>query len=343
VKHWPSKKKFLRHRNAGNRPGHVASELRQLSNRIHDWITAEDVRQEYIEKILHLTSLQYELSSARLARPYFPLNNNWALTFLDTGEPFFVDTSDRDISPWLIIGGHWEPNVARSLLAFAAPGMTVLDVGANMGYYTVRLAKKLGTAGRILAVEPNPAILPFLKENLKINGLVEISKIFPVALGDERGEGLLKFADGEMGGGSLVDQRDSSNETRVPIEKIDDIVPSDWGVDLIKIDAEGYEKKILDGSREVLRRSRNCAVMIELRLESWEKFSSLEDLAVVCGEDKHIFGVEETGSLKPLLASEVRPYLLSKRRPTGFHENYFFVMPETLARERIGDLISAPT
>ena len=92
----------------------------------------------------------------QITRPYYYLGKNWALTLLSNGLPFFVNTDDHGIATWIILGGTWENFVDDVLCAYAQPGMTVLDIGANLGYYTIKLADRIGPQGHLHAFEPNP-------------------------------------------------------------------------------------------------------------------------------------------------------------------------------------------
>ena len=139
-------------------------------------------------------------------RPYYYLGQNWGLTQLSTGDPFFVNTDDRGITTWIILGGTWENFVDDVLTRIARPGEVFLDVGANMGYYTVKIGKKVGPAGRVYSFEPNAELFPFVRENISINGMNGWAKVFPLAVGAEPGWSRLTFDYSNMGGGSLRNQ-----------------------------------------------------------------------------------------------------------------------------------------
>lgn len=295
--------------------------------------------EEFSDKALHLTSLHYSLYQQRSNRPYYTLDNGWALTYLDNGQPFFVNTTDRQVSPWVIMGGHWEPDVERGLVGYAQPGMTVIDIGAHMGYFTVKLARKIGPQGRLLAFEPNPLMSVFVYDNIRLNDLMRSCTLHRVALGDEPGIGSLRHHANNMGGGSLIDQRDGDCVIDVPVQRLDDMVPADWTVDLIKLDAEGYEQPVLRGAAAVLARSPDCALMLELRLESWERQGSLDTFLADCGGGKTVYAVQPDGTLLAVAPEEVRNYLLTCLRVTGFHECNFFVAPAHLVRRYVPDLI----
>ncbi|CEJ12094.1 Methyltransferase domain protein [bacterium YEK0313] len=316
--------------------GSMLSDIRESCQKLSSTVETTRKIEEFAEKGLHLTSLHYELYARRSGRPYFPLDNGWGLTFLSSGQPFFVQTSDRDISPWIVMGGVWETNVDDMLAAYAGPGMTVLDIGANTGYYTVKIGTLIGPTGRLMAFEPNPDVFSFLRENVKINDLTRNVTLQTSALGNFSGTAILRYRKGEAGGGSLSDQTHAPLEITVPVSRLDDVIPVDWNVDLIKIDTEGYEKFVLDGAQQVLTRSPDASIMIELRMESWEREAPLEKLRDTCGGDhKSIYAVRDDGKLQKLVDSELRPFLITCKRPTGFHENYFFVAPEALVEQKL--------
>jgi hypothetical protein len=138
-----------------------------------------------------------------------------------------------------------------------------------------------------------------------------------------------------MASANLVGEQDADFSVEVEVRSLDEALPPDTSVDLIKLDAEGYEKRILDGARATLARSPQCAIMIELGLDRWERNASLDELLPACGGGKEIFAVRPDGMLEKFQLQDVRPFLLN----CAFHENYFFIGPERSIEERIGDLI----
>lgn len=293
------------------------------------------VLQEYVDKTLHISSIHYNLYGQRSSRPYYPLDNGWALTKLDSGQDFFVNTSDRNVTPWIIMGGHWERNVERVLYDFVQPGMTVFDIGAHFGYYTVKLGSKIGSQGRMHAFEPNPEVNAVCEENIKINGLTSFTTLHKVALGVIEGKATLTRSASNMASANLLGDQDADYSVEVSVKRLDDMVPNSLSVDLIKLDAEGYEKRILDGGASVLRRSPQCAIMIELNLERWEKTAELSALVPACGGGKELYAVRDDGTLEHFTLDRVRPFLLN----CAFYENYFFVAPRVQVEKRLGHLL----
>jgi len=292
----------------------------------------------YAEKSLHQICETYDLLGARTARPFYPLDGTWGLTSLRAGQPFFVNTEDRNITPWIIMGGLWETNVDTVLTAYAQPGMNILDIGANMGYYTVRLGERLAGRGVLHAFEPNPEVSDVCVENIKINSLGNFVKLHKIALGAENGSATLTRSKSNMASANLLGDQDADVSFEVPVRRLDDVLPVEMSIDLIKLDAEGFEKNILDGGASVLERSPKAALMIEVGLERWERSATIGDLGNIAGDQRSIYAVNNEGHLIPMEVSAIREFLLT----CAFHENYFFIAPQELVETFAGHLVKQP-
>ncbi len=296
--------------------------IRQLREDLHVMRRQVAEIQVYVDKTLNIASRQFDLLAERTARPYFALDNGWGLTNLDSGQPFFINTTDRNITPWILMGGHWEPNVERVLLQATRENMTVLDIGAHFGYYTVKLGSKLKNGGRIHSFEPNPRVNAVCLENIKINRLSGIASLHRCALGDEAGFGILTWPGSNMSSANLVGEQEAEFSERVEIRTLDSVIPESETIDLIKLDAEGYEQKILLGARKTLARSPDCLIVIELNLDRWERGAPLDNLLSLCGDErKRAFAIASDGSLLPMDVTEIRAFLLQ----CDYHENYFLI------------------
>jgi FkbM family methyltransferase len=137
------------------------------------------------------------------------------------------------------------------------PGDTALDVGANVGHYACRMSQLVGAGGRVIAFEPVPATFAALAAN---------SKHFPFA-----NLTLLNAAVGETGGtvgmsvpggadGSYLARVDPDAELKCLMVSVD-VLALPGPVRLVKIDAEGYEPKVLAGMVELLRRDRPVVIL----------------------------------------------------------------------------------
>jgi FkbM family methyltransferase len=237
-------------------------------------------------------------------RPYYYLGNCRALTELSTGQMFIVNTEARDIGTWIIRWGLWETFVDDVLCALAEPGGVFVDVGANMGYYTIKIGGLVGPEGKTFSFEPNPDLFEVLTDNVHINGFVPRARLFNAAAGDAAGASTLLFQRRYPGGGAvgLGPEREGAEHTRVDIQvlRIDDVVPVDIAAGLIKIDVEGFEPLVFSGMRDLLARSPGAAVVTEVSFAEWERFGDPATLLREFAGGRRIFSIRHDGGLEEL-------------------------------------------
>jgi len=174
----------------------------------------------------------------------------------------------NDHSLCLYVSGTFEPNEFHFLGQILKPGMTVLDVGANEGLYTLFSARRIGVSGRVVAFEPSSRERRSLQHNVTRNRLCNVT-IVPSAVGSSEGTAALQIASGVHSGhntlGSLVyDDAPAVGVEHVPVERLD-VVMDRLGiakVDVIKIDVEGAEMHVLEGARRTLA-SQRPVLMVE--------------------------------------------------------------------------------
>lgn len=143
-----------------------------------------------------------------------------------------------------LMGERYIPE--RTLLAqLARPGMTVVDVGANIGYYLLLFERLVGRRGRVICIEPSPENLVELRRNVDANRFTN-AIVHDVAVGARTGEARLR-----PGLNGFITEDEGSP---VRLEPLDALV--DGHVDLIKIDVEGYEGHVIEGSLAILTRDR---------------------------------------------------------------------------------------
>lgn len=190
------------------------------------------------------------------------LGDHQALTRLLSGHKIYVDTRDVGICSHLMLDGCWEPWVAAALMPCVKPGMRVVDVGANFGYYTLLMASAVGPSGHVFSVEANPHILSFLRRSVAVNGLGGWTTILGKAAYDR--EATLSFAyDVEFsGGGHLSDSpAPSLSLAEVAAIPLDTVIEPP--VQVIKIDVEGAEQAALRGMERLIDRSGPLVIVME--------------------------------------------------------------------------------
>lgn len=179
----------------------------------------------------------------------------------------------NDHSLCLYVSGTFEPNEFHFLGQILNPGMTVLDVGANEGLYTLFSAKRVGAAGRVVAFEPSSRERNKLEHNVARNRLGNVT-VVPCAVGSSEGTAALQIASGVHSGhntlGALVhDDAPAVGVEHVSVERLDTLIErlGIATVDVIKIDVEGAEMHVLEGARRTLAAQRPV-LMVEANDEA---------------------------------------------------------------------------
>ena len=177
-----------------------------------------------------------------------------------------------------ILEGQFEGAEVAFVSRFLRPGMTVLDVGAHHGFYTLLLSKLVGPEGRVFAFEPSPRERRALLRHVKINRCRNVS-VEGLALGSEEGNAsLFVVQGGQTGCNSLrTPARDVPGEfTSIPVHivRLDDWLDAQKieRVDFIKMDVEGGELEVLRGAENLLERRPRLLILAELqdvRAEAW--------------------------------------------------------------------------
>jgi len=150
--------------------------------------------------------------------------------------------------------GNWEPEVSRVVRAEAKKGMTVLDVGGHIGYYTLLLAKCVGKSGRVFTFEPSPKNFELLDKNIRLNHLTQV-EAFPLAVFSSKGISTITIPDGDCnsGGASVVSQV-GTREIQVETITMDGFCAErNIRPEFIKMDVEGAEYDVLLGAEQTVR------------------------------------------------------------------------------------------
>jgi FkbM family methyltransferase len=177
----------------------------------------------------------------------------------------FVDPADYDLSNHLMLDGYWEMWVTEAIPRFVRPGMTTIDVGANLGYYTLLLADLVGPAGAVHAFEPNSPVTERLRRTILLNGFDDRVHVHGCALSDQdKGQVNLVAPRGRPAAAYVLEtpaEGAGSTALRVEARRLDGFrLPS---VDFIKIDAEASEERIWAGMTGLLERSGAMTVFLE--------------------------------------------------------------------------------
>jgi len=164
----------------------------------------------------------------------------------------------------------WNPIEYAAFRAAATPGMVALDIGANVGAYSILLGQWAGPSGRVYAFEPSGAAFRGLVRHVSLNAQDGIVQAVAVAVSDVDGNGDLIVAE-TAGESRLAGPSEAGATSSVPTTTIDAFCGRErLQPSFIKIDVEGGELAVLRGARETIRRrDRDVALFVELHPSIW--------------------------------------------------------------------------
>jgi FkbM family methyltransferase len=211
------------------------------------------------------------LRNTRLRQPLTYLGDHTLLVQTVFGHAMYLDSRDLSLTPHLLRQGYWEADTTRFFLRVVKPGMHVVDVGANVGYYTLLACSRVGPRGRVTAFEADPASAALARRSLAVNGYRDRAEIVPMAVIDAAGTATLHRLDVRHGDSSLFNiaeeefafPGDRVTDITVPATSLDAHLDSGTPVDLIRMDIEGAEPLVFDGMRQTLERNPRVQIILE--------------------------------------------------------------------------------
>lgn len=216
---------------------------------------------------------------------------------------------DRDYLGHCILNEGYENEERMFIERFVKPGMTVIDIGAHRGFYTLLFSKIVGKRGRVLSFEPSVSNNHRLKLHLKIN-LCHNVEIKDCALGKEPGETSLYVVPSETVLNSLrvPDTHHASTLMPVQVQTLDDVLSGErvGKVDFIKLDVEGGELDVLLGAEHLLQTVPRPVILCEVlekRTRPWG-YSSEVIIEHLTQRDYMWFQLDAAAYLLPIQADE---------------------------------------
>jgi FkbM family methyltransferase len=211
---------------------------------------------------------------ARALRPTVPL---WVE--VEPQVHMRLDPSDY-LDQIVLATGSWEPETWHGIAEHIPAGGVFVDVGAHVGYYSLKAAAKAGPSGRVIAIEPNPDTIRKLQANIRESKAYRIL-VYPVACSDS--QGVVEFYSAQhenssassMSAVNAAQGKSVTSSYQVHTRRLDDIVHESGvsRVDAIKIDVEGAELLVLKGAGETLDRYHPI-VAVELMEEQLKNMGS---------------------------------------------------------------------
>ncbi len=217
--------------------------------------------------------------------------------------------------------GRYEPSKHDALRKFLPAGGTLVDVGVNKGDFTLLGARIAGQEGTVLAFEPEPRNCHWIKKSLELNGYENV-RLFEMALSDENGTGQLHLGR-KSGWHSLIPGSDGVGVISVETRRLDDCLSQiDWDgtIDVLKIDVEGADLRVLSGASETLANTPNITVLLDIHphlgVNPREVLEYLTSLGFEIYEERPPFDVPvaDDGRVTSIVARRGRETPVRKRR-----------------------------
>jgi len=210
------------------------------------------------------------------------------------GMPMALSTTDLGATPILLMLDRREPvateTYREALVCLDAQSdrpLTVLDVGANIGYYTLLTTQVLGENAKIVAHEPDPRNVRVLEENIHLHDLGDRVVVEQVAVGDQNGTVELALSSSNPGRNQVpmagipeaqqpwFDDRIEVESRKIDTLLADNDIATDT-VDVVRIDVEGYEQRVLRGMQDVLEAGGPRLLFVEVHQPQLREGGELE-------------------------------------------------------------------
>jgi FkbM family methyltransferase len=202
---------------------------------------------------LFIRSPEFE---ARLEHLYAWAARRPELVNLRDGSSIYVaSTGDADISGAIRSNSEYEPAVTAALRTCLSEGGCFIDVGASLGYFTVLAARAVGNDGRVVAFEPGPHNQSMVLLNLVHNGLTNV-ELLPYALSDRREVVSYRRLGSNGAIAPLLGAESVAIGDLVQALPMDEVLADERRIDVVKIDVEGAEGRVLRGAATIIDRFR---------------------------------------------------------------------------------------
>lgn len=191
----------------------------------------------------------------------------------------YIDTKDRKICSHLLTKGIWEIQNTECMAGIIKPGMNVVDVGGNFGYFTLLMCGLIGHAGgKVYSIEANPELCALIKDSLEVNALLSKAEVINCAIYDQQIDAIeLTFGNNKTMNGRLsqfknnpANMRPGEQVVQVPGNTLDNLLPKHEKIDFIKVDIEGSEEMFWYGSKRIRGANQALQILMEYNPKSYK-------------------------------------------------------------------------
>ena len=226
-----------------------------------------------INKLRHREKRWDNIGELRRWARAVPMGNGTILCRTLGKYKHYVSETDIGLSPYIMLDGFFEYAITEFVARNVSQGMTVIDLGANYGYYTILMADLVGESGKVYAFEPNPAALDAIGRSLKVNNFDRRVSLDGRAIWDRSNEHVT-FHVPEVAATNArivwpLDSRlppsdpgtSDAGSTTIETIALDDLPLS--GVSFVKADIEGAEERLWQGGGRFFERNPDVIFLLE--------------------------------------------------------------------------------
>lgn len=180
-----------------------------------------------------------------------------------------ISSEDQSIMPILVTTGMFEVPLTKYFMKNVKAGDTVVDIGTNVGYFTLLAAKLVGVQGCVIGYEANPQMYTFVQNNIAMNWVTDQVKLFNKAVYSKKTEITFQLSENFHAYSSISDRpvidnvNDSFTSISVPAVDLDSELGSMDKIDLLKIDIEGGEYQALLGMMDLIKQKKIKRISFE--------------------------------------------------------------------------------
>ena len=202
-----------------------------------------------------------------VSRNYLAQYDKWRNLFESAPLNFCPQVAMYNLVPGDIISGHiafngfYELELSREIARLSSEGALFVDVGANMGYFSLLWAG-LNNGSRVIAYEVAPRNIKLIEQNINRNGLIDQIRLVPKAAGHKSGAAHFNIGSVEQTGWGGISNEASPENIEVPVVRLDEELP-DVTIDVLKIDVEGADTWVLYGCEALLKNRRIRKIFFE--------------------------------------------------------------------------------
>lgn len=241
------------------------------------------------------------------------------LGYTHRDEPIYLIPDDLDLTPSMLFHGKHEPDVERIIAASVKPGDVAIDIGTNVGFHTLVIAKGVGSEGQVHAFEANPAVMKLFKATMVLNGYTSFRgtgrvTLHALAASDRAGTLVLEQAPGHFGSGHLVTDAPNSDfgpeysaRVEVAAVAIDEFLGGAISqLDFLHMDIEGAEPLAVQGAKALIARSPNLRIVTEWGVHMMRTVADVPaHISWLDGEGFRFWRIGGSAGLEPVNVSEL--------------------------------------